>query len=105
MVAVSEIVIGIEQKVWLLVNKLAALERDNAELTEKNQALLEHNRTLQADLLLTKSEISQLTQQAKTQNGEEEESKEARERKHHLRKEIDQYIVEIDQCIEWLQNS
>ena len=105
MVAVSEIVIGIEQKVWLLVNKLAALERDNAELSEKNQALLEHNRTLQADLLLTKSEISQLTKQAKTQNGEEEESKEARERKHHLRNEIDQYILEIDQCIEWLQNS
>ena len=49
MVAVSEIVNGIEQKVWLLVNKLAALERDNAELTEKNQALLEHNRTLQAE--------------------------------------------------------
>ena len=56
-------------------------------------------------MLLTKSEISQLTQQAKPQNGQEEESKEARERKHHLRKEIDQYIVENDQCIEWLQNS
>lgn len=105
MVAVSEIVNGIEHKVWLLVNKLAALERENAELIEKNQALLEHNRTLQADLLLTHSEISHLTNQTKTLNAEEEESIEARERKHHLRKEIDQYILEIDQCIEWLQNS
>lgn len=104
MVAVSEIVNNIEHKVQLLVKKLEVLERQNADLTEKNQTLVEQNRTLQADLLLKNSEISHLSKQIVSPDGVEE-SKEARERKHHLRKEIDQYIHEIDQCIEWLQKS
>lgn len=102
MVAISEIINGIEQKVQLLTSKVATLETQNAELTEKNQVLLEQNRTLQADLLLRNSEISQLEKQVESQ---EEQDVDVYERKHYLRKEIDQYIQDIDKCIEWLQNA
>jgi poly(3-hydroxyalkanoate) synthetase len=101
-IAISEIVNGIEQKTQLLVAKLAVLEKENASLIEKNQSLLEQNRGLQADLLLRNSEISQLGKQVESQEGE---GVEEYERKHYLRKEIDQYIQDIDKCIEWLQNA
>ncbi len=104
MIAVSEIVSNIEHRVQLLVKKLEVLERQNTDLNDKNQVLVEQNRTLQAELLLKNSEISHLNKQIVSPGGVEE-SKEARERKYHLRKEIDQYIHEIDQCIEWLQKS
>lgn len=102
MVAISEIINSIEQRVQLLTSKVVVLEKQNAELIEKNQVLLEQNRTLQADLLLRNSEISQLEKQIESQDGS---GVDVYERKHYLRKEIDQYIQDIDKCIEWLQNA
>ena len=101
-IAVSDIVSNIDEKVRLLVEKLKVLESENHDLVDKNQALLEQNRTLQTDLLLRNSEISHLKKQVGTQDGD---SVEVYERKHYLRKEIDQYIQDIDKCIEWLQNA
>jgi hypothetical protein len=95
---VSETVNNIEQKTKVLIAHLIQLDRERALLLEKNKELLEQNRTLQTDLILKNSEISHLKKQVKTQGGERVEEK------HHLKQEINQYITEIDKCIEWLQN-
>jgi chromosome segregation ATPase len=93
---------SIEEKTQLLVEKLAKLEREKAQLSEQVRILTEKNRSLQTDLLLRDSEISHL----KTHNNAlVETDKEVDGRNHHLRKEIDQYIADIDKCIEWLQKS
>ena len=98
---ISETINNIERKAQLLIAKLTQLESENATLLEKNRELLEQNRTLQTDLLLRNSEISFLKKETTAQ---EVERSEGNERNHHLRTEIDQYILEIDKCIEWLQN-
>jgi chromosome segregation ATPase len=93
---------SIEQKAQLLIEKLGKLEREKAQLSEQVRTLTEQNRSLQTDILLRDSEISQL----KTHNKALVETRnEADGRNHHLRKEIDQYIADIDKCIEWLQKS
>jgi hypothetical protein len=58
---------------------------------------------LQTDLLLRDSEISHLKTQL-VAHGEPKNGK-ARAKTQHIRKEIDQYITEVDTCIEWLQKS
>ena len=98
---ISETVTNIEQKTKVLIAHLIQLDRERALLLEKNKELLEQNRTLQTDLILKNSEISHLKKQVKTQGGERQEEG---EQKQHLKQEINQYITEIDKCIEWLQN-
>lgn len=98
---ISETANSIEQKARALIAHLTQLKRERVPLLEKNKELTEQNRTLQTDLLLRDSEISYLKKQLRTQEGERLDG---HEQKHHLKKEIDQYILEIDKCIEWLQN-
>ena len=98
---ISETVNNIEQKTKVLIAHLIQLDRERALLLEKNKELLEQNRTLQTDLILKNSEISYLKKQVRTQGGERVEEN---EQKQHLKQEINQYITEIDKCIEWLQN-
>jgi hypothetical protein len=98
---ISETVNNIEQKTKVLIAHLIQLDRERAFLLEKNKELLEQNRTLQTDLILKNSEISHLKKQVRTQGGERVEES---EQKQHLKQEINQYITEIDKCIEWLQN-
>ena len=98
---ISETVNNIEQKTKVLIAHLIQLDRERALLLEKNKELLEQNRTLQTDLILKNSEISHLKKQVRTQGGERVEES---EQKQHLKQEINQYITEIDKCIEWLQN-
>jgi predicted amino acid racemase len=98
---ISETINSIEQKAKVIIAQLTQLNREHALLLEQNRELLEQNRTLQTDLILKNSEISHLKKQVRTQEGER---KEGFEQKHQLKTEIDQYIVEIDKCIEWLQN-
>jgi chromosome segregation ATPase len=98
---ISETVNNIEQKTKVLIAHLIQLDRERALLLEKNKDLLEQNRTLQTDLILKNSEISHLKKQVRTQGGERVEES---EQKQHLKQEINQYITEIDKCIEWLQN-
>jgi chromosome segregation ATPase len=98
---ISETINSIEQKAKVLIAQLTQLNRERVLLFEKNRELLEQNRTLQTDLILKNSEISHLKKHVRAQEGER---KEGFEQKHQLKKEIDQYIIEIDKCIEWLQN-
>lgn len=75
-------------------------------LQQENAALTEENRKLTDELASKGTMVSEL--QAKLANGQQkivtEVKKEAGMDKK-LRKEIDQYIKEIDKCIDWLQNA
>ena len=95
---------SIERKTRLLIARLARLESDNAALLEQNQKLTTENRALQTDLLLRDSEISHLKTQVNiTQEQPKKDVSNVRTQK--IRKEIDQYISDVDSCIEWLQKS
>jgi regulator of replication initiation timing len=90
---------NIEQKVMQLLEAMTALRQQNA-------SLLKENNRLKADLEAQQERIGELTerltnsQQALAgQRGDDSESTQK------LRKQIDQYIHEIDKCIEWLQNA
>ena len=100
MTTISKILNGIEQKARLLTAQLEKLERENSLLTEKNRELAEQNRTLQTNLLLSNSEISHLQTQLEIEN---KIGKEGQKQNPNLKRDINQYIQEIDQCIEWLQ--
>lgn len=89
---------NIEQKVQQLVEAIAALRQQNAVLSKENIKV-------KAELEAQQERIGELTerltnsQQALVgQRGDDSESNQK------LRKQIDQYIKEIDKCIEWLQN-
>lgn len=89
---------NIEQKVKQLLEAMTALRQQNA-------SLLQENNKLKAELETQHERIGELTerltnsQQALVgQRGDDSESNQK------LRKQIDQYINEIDKCIEWLQN-
>ena len=102
MTTIANILNNIEQKVRLLTTQLGKIERENSILTEKNRELMAQNRTLQTNLLLSNSEISHLQTQLETEN-KIEKGKEGQKQNPNLKREISQYIQEIDQCIEWLQ--
>jgi predicted nucleic acid-binding Zn-ribbon protein len=100
----NETLESIERKTRLLIARLARLESDNATLLEQNQKLTTENRTLKTDVLMRDSEISHL----KTQGEITQDSSKnglSNVRTHQIRKEIDQYITDVDSCIEWLQKS
>jgi hypothetical protein len=98
---ISETVSNIEQKAKVLIAQWEQASHERVLLLEKNRGLLEQNRSLQTDLILKNSEISLLKKQLRLQEGVKDEGF---EQKHQLKTEIDQYIQEIDKCIEWLQN-
>lgn len=96
--ALSEKIGGIESKVRQLASKLERLQ-------EENNGLLDENKKLKKDLIQKNTEIIGLEKRskilplaAKTNGSEDKRSKQ-------LKKEIAQYIKEIDKCIDWLQNS
>jgi hypothetical protein len=104
---VNETLESIERKTRLLIARLARLESDNAALLDKNEKLTTENRalqTLQADLLLRDSEISHLKTQLLV-TSEQSKNGLTNVRTQQIRKEIDQYITDVDSCIEWLQKS
>jgi predicted nucleic acid-binding Zn-ribbon protein len=88
----------IEQKVRQLLEALETLHREKAALTEENN-------NLKTNLATQNERVEELTQRLSNaqralaqQRGDEPESSQ------NLRKQIDQYIHEIDKCIEWLQS-
>lgn len=90
---------NIEQKVRQLAAAMDSLRQQNA-------TLLKENNKLKAELEAQHERIGELTerltnsQQALAgQRGDDSESTQK------LKKQIDQYINEIDKCIEWLQNA
>ena len=104
MAELNETLESIERKTRLLIARLARLESDNAALLDQNQKLTTENRALQTDLLLRDSEISQLKTQGEVTQELPKNGK-ANVRTQQIRKEIDQYITDVDSCIEWLQKS
>jgi regulator of replication initiation timing len=89
----------IEQKVLQLVEELQTLRRQNA-------ALLEENKQLNAGQEAQNERIGELTQRlSNTQRALAQQRGDEPESSQRLRKQIDQYISEIDKCIAWLQNA
>lgn len=90
---------NIEQKVRLLAEAITALRQQNAQLSNENDKL-------KAELEAQQERIGELTERLTNsqlalagQRGDDSESTQK------LRKQIDQYINEIDKCIAWLQNA
>ncbi len=89
----------IEQKIRLLLEELDNLRKENAALTEENNKL-RTNLEVQKDLASELAQRLSNSQRALArQKGDETEGSQK------LRKQIDQYITEIDNCIEWLQKA
>ena len=99
MQALAEKINGIEQKVRLLAAKLELVQKENAAFKEENRKLktdlaviIEKNGQVDPKMVVKPPET------ARKNGGEPVNSKK-------LRKEIDQYIKEINKCIEWLQDN
>lgn len=90
---------NIEKKVLLLVEELNALRMRNAALSDENT-------TLKAEAENNQNRIGELTQRlSNTQQALAQQRGDDSEDSQNLRKQIDQYISEIDKCIAWLQNA
>jgi regulator of replication initiation timing len=90
---------NIEQKVKLLLDAMNALRQQNA-------SLLQENNKLKADLEAQHERIGELTERlTNSQQALAGQRGDDSENTQKLRKQIDQYIQEIDKCIEWLQNA
>jgi predicted nucleic acid-binding Zn-ribbon protein len=90
---------NIEKKVLLLVEELNKLRQQNAALSDENKKL-------KADVANSESRIGELTQRlSNTQQALAGQRGDDSESSQKLRKQIDQYILEIDKCIAWLENA
>lgn len=89
----------IEQKARQLADAMTALRQQNA-------SLLQENNKLKADLEAQHERIGELTERlTNSQQALAGQRGDDSENTQKLRKQIDQYIQEIDKCIEWLQNA
>ena len=90
---------GIELKVRQLALKLERVQNENSLLQEENKQL-------KKELFSQQKLVGDMEQNLlKTQKALSKKREEDPEGAKKLRKAIDQYIQEIDKCIEWLQNS
>ena len=90
---------NIEKKVLLLVEELN-------QLRQQNKALSNENTKLKTDVVNNEARIDELTQRlSNTQQALAGQRGDDSESSQNLRKQIDQYISEIDKCIAWLQNA
>ncbi len=92
----SEHIDNIELKVRQLVLKMERIQNENAALREENQQL-------KAELDRQKGTVSALKD--KLENSQRVLDLQREEQPEHskkLREQLEQYIHEIDQCIEWL---
>jgi exonuclease VII small subunit len=96
---INERLTGIEKKVKQLAKKMEQLQKSNL-------ALEEENRKLKSGLAVYKQQANQqlslgvadTTPISKDKSGVDRNSKK-------MKKEIEQYLKEIDKCILWLQNN
>ena len=96
---------SIEMKVRELAFKLERLKKENAALREENKLLKVENDHLKRQVTDTEGNIIGNTDQAQRHpDGQPGEPGEG-DQSEKLRAQIDQYIREIDQCIEWLNNN
>lgn len=89
----------IELKIRQLLEELKWLRQENAILRKENNQL-------NADLETQHERIGELTERlTNSQRVLSQQRGDVSESSQKLRKQIDQYITEIDKCIEWLQNA
>lgn len=89
----------IELKIRQLVEELETLRQANAGLTIENN-------NLKAGQEAQNERIGELTERlTNSQRALSQQRGDVSESSQKLRKQIDQYINEIDKCIEWLQNA
>ena len=98
MQALADKVSGIEEKVRLLAKKLEDVQTENADLKEKN-------RKLKTDLSVIHEKGIQITSTDAIAPKMAEKNRKEPLSSTKLKKEIDQYIKEIDKCIAWLEKS
>jgi len=90
---------GIEMKVRQMALRLERLQKENKRLAEDNS-------TLRTTLAKHSNKTSDLENKLeRTSLALEEKKENDPERSKKLRKEIEQYIKEIDRCIDRLKNS
>ncbi|MFT4665228.1 MAG: prefoldin subunit 5 [Gammaproteobacteria bacterium] len=96
----------------LLINKVAQIEQKVRQLAAKLQTLQREHEKLKGDYKTLQSEVIQkntkllaLEKQTKILPLAWKKDKVAELKDKKMKKEIAQYIKEIDKCIEWLQNS
>lgn len=94
---IAERIDSIELKVRQLLQKTERLQRDNS-------ALKEENRTLKAELDRQNGAVETLTYKLEqSQQALQARRKQQPEDIDKLEQQLEQYIEEISQCIEWLQ--
>lgn len=101
---ITERLTRIEQKVKQLASKMEQLQKLNVALEEENRKLKSSMAVLKEKLDKPAQNIAVTPPVAATPaTNNNDGTDEKRSRK--LKKEINQYIKEIDKCIEWLQHN
>jgi regulator of replication initiation timing len=90
---------SIELKVRQLALKQERMQRENAALLVENQQLKAGLDKQEATIIAFKDKL-ETAQRAQNERAEEED-----EQSQQLKQLIDQYILEIDKCIEWLHHN
>ncbi len=90
---------NIELKIKLLALKLERIQKENASLKKNKQ-------TLQRQLAEKDAAILKLQTELKAKAGGKEQMKNINpEQIKQLKKQIDQYIEDLEKCIDWLKNN
>ncbi len=95
----SDKIDNIELKIRQLALKMGRLQEENATLKGEND-------NLKAEIDRQKGTVDALKDKlSKTQGVLEQQREGQTEYSKQLKQQIDQYISEIDRCIEWLNNN
>ncbi len=89
----------IELKVRQLLEQIKLLQRENDSLSQENTKLKAEQEAQQERIAELAERLTNSQRALAQQRGDTSESSQK------LRKQIDQYIIEINKCIEWLQNA
>lgn len=89
----------IELKVRQLLEQIKLLRRENDSLSQENTKLKAEQEAQQERIAELAERLTNSQRALAQQRGDTSESSQK------LRKQIDQYIIEINKCIEWLQNA
>jgi hypothetical protein len=97
--SVTDLFENIELKIKQLALKVERLEKENVSLKSENEKQ-------KVELDLQKDAVSDLNEQLlEAQMAVSSKKNEDREYSEQLKQQMDQYIKEIDKCIEWLHNN
>jgi len=96
---VAEKLESIELKMRQLALKQERLQRENAALQTENQQLKAGLDKQEATVIALKDKLETV------QRSFEDKAVEEDEQSQQLKQLIDQYIIEIDKCMEWLHHN